>query len=235
MRIAIFSDIHSNLESLEAVINDIKQNNIDKTYFLGDALSKGPNPKECLELIMNNNIKMILGNHELYFLRGVEIDDLISDMEKEHQSWIKSTLDDKYREYLLNCPLEIKEEINGIKISYSHFFIKDNTKDYPFYLIDVLNTNHINDIISNQEEDLMFIGHEHRIFEINCNNKKVLDVGSSGCNSNNKTHYMILTIEGNNYNIEKREISYNREKFENTFKNKEYPEKDHIAKIFFGL
>ena len=61
MRIAVFSDIHFNYEALDAVINDINKNNYDKVYFLGDVLSKGPNPKECLELVMNNNINTILG------------------------------------------------------------------------------------------------------------------------------------------------------------------------------
>ena len=147
MKIAIFSDIHANLQALEAIISDIKVNNFDKVYFLGDALSKRPNPRECLELIMKNDIEMVLGNHELYFLRGVEIDNLISDIEKEHQTWIRSQLSFEHREYLLRCDLEKYLEVDGLKFSFRHFLMKDKNKDYPFYLIDVLNTNNINDII----------------------------------------------------------------------------------------
>ena len=235
MKIAIFSDIHANLEALEAIINDIKMNNFDKVYFLGDVLSKGPNPKECLELIMENNIDMLLGNHELYFLYGVEIDNLISDIEKEHQSWIWSQLDDRHRDYLMKCELEKYLDVDGIKFSFRHFLCKDKNKKNPFYLIDVLNTNNINDIIDAHEEDVLFIGHEHRTFEIRHGDKRLIDVGSSGCLNKDKTYYMILNIVDGEYTLEKKEISYDREKFEKTFFESDYPEKDIIAHIFFGL
>ena len=235
MKIAIFSDIHANYQALEAIISDIKESNFDKVYFLGDALSKGPNPRECLELIMENNIEMVLGNHELYFLRGVEIDNLISDIEKEHQAWIRSQLTDKHRDYLLKCDLEKYLEVDGLKFSFRHFLMKDINKGYPFYLIDVLNTNNINDIIESHEEDIMFIGHEHRIFEIHHENKKLIDVGSSGCLDNDKTYYMVLNIKDGKYTLEKEELSYDREKFEKVFFESNYPEKDFIAGIFFGL
>ena len=235
MKIAVFSDIHSNYEALAAVIDDINKNDFDKVYFLGDVLSKGPNPKECLDLVMNNNINFVLGNHELYYLRGVEIDDNISDIEKEHQAWIKSNLNNFHREYLLNCNLEINEEFEGVKVSFKHFFQKDSNLDYPFCSIDILSTDEINNIIDREESDLIFIGHEHRIFEINFNNKKVVDVGSSGCTTNNKTHYFIVNICNGKYNIEKKEIFYNRERFEKVFLNSNYPEKDLIGDIFFGL
>ncbi|MBR3661555.1 MAG: metallophosphoesterase family protein [Bacilli bacterium] len=59
MRIAIFSDIHGNKEALTAIIEDIKKENIDEVICLGDTIGIGPNPKECLDLIINNNIKMV--------------------------------------------------------------------------------------------------------------------------------------------------------------------------------
>ena len=39
-----------------------------------DVIELGPNSKECLDLIINNHIKLILGNHELYYLNGTEIE-----------------------------------------------------------------------------------------------------------------------------------------------------------------
>lgn len=235
MKIAVFSDIHSNLQALEAVIEDIKNQNVDRIICLGDILSKGPNPRECLDLVMENNIEMILGNHELYFLRGVEIDGLISDIEKEHQAWIKSTLNETHKEFLENCPLEIKLNVYNKKISFKHFLIKDVTADYPFYLIDILNKNIVNDVIESLEEDYIFMGHEHRTFEINLENKQLTDIGSSGCTDDEDTFYTMVTIDEESVRIEQINIEYDRNKFEEVFKNSDYPEKDIIAGIFFGL
>ena len=79
----------------------------------------------------------------------------------------------------------------------------------------------------------MFIEHEHKSFEINLENKKLVDVGSSGCTKDETTFYTVLTIENSNVNIEKKYILYNRNKFINTIQSKKYPEKEIISKIFF--
>lgn len=66
MKIAVFTDIHGNYEALKSIIEDIKKLKIDSIICLGDTIGIGPNSKECLDLIIENNITMILGNHELY-------------------------------------------------------------------------------------------------------------------------------------------------------------------------
>lgn len=61
---AIISDIHGNLEALEAVLADIQQQNVADVYCLGDILGYGPNPRECLDLVMKHCAATILGNHD---------------------------------------------------------------------------------------------------------------------------------------------------------------------------
>lgn len=60
---AIISDIHSNLEALQAVLADIKQQNVDEIFCLGDVVGYGPNPRECVDLVMECRV-VILGNHD---------------------------------------------------------------------------------------------------------------------------------------------------------------------------
>lgn len=62
---AIISDIHGNLEALEAVLADIdQQDNIEDLYCLGDIVGYGPNPRECVDLVMGRAKVTILGNHD---------------------------------------------------------------------------------------------------------------------------------------------------------------------------
>ena len=57
MKVAVFSDIHGNYQALDAILNDIKNENIDKIIFLGDSVSLGPCPNECIDrLIKENNL-----------------------------------------------------------------------------------------------------------------------------------------------------------------------------------
>ena len=61
---AVISDIHSNLEALTAVLADIKERGIEIIYCLGDVIGYGPNPKECLDLIIEKTKWCVLGNHD---------------------------------------------------------------------------------------------------------------------------------------------------------------------------
>ncbi len=60
---AIISDIHSNLEALKAVLDDIEKQGITQVYCLGDVIGYGPNPRECIDLTMSCQV-VLLGNHD---------------------------------------------------------------------------------------------------------------------------------------------------------------------------
>ena len=63
-RWAIFSDIHSNLEALEAVLADIEALNIPGKLCLGDVVGYNANPAECVEKIRALGLPVIQGNHD---------------------------------------------------------------------------------------------------------------------------------------------------------------------------
>jgi len=64
MKIAIISDIHGNLEALQAVVEDLKSQDIGVVYCLGDVVGYGPDPLKCLGIVSSLCQKMIKGNHE---------------------------------------------------------------------------------------------------------------------------------------------------------------------------
>ena len=57
MKVAIFTDIHGNKEALKAIIDDIKKENINEIICLGDVVALGPKPSECLDMIIESNVK----------------------------------------------------------------------------------------------------------------------------------------------------------------------------------
>ena len=63
MKRAIVSDIHGNLEALEAVLADIAAQGISEIHCLGDIIGYGPNPRECIDEVMGFGA-CILGNHD---------------------------------------------------------------------------------------------------------------------------------------------------------------------------
>ena len=63
-KIAIVSDIHANLEAFQAVLADIRAQDIKTIYCLGDIIGYGPNPRECIDLCADFEL-CILGNHDM--------------------------------------------------------------------------------------------------------------------------------------------------------------------------
>ena len=64
MKLAVISDIHANLEALNAVIEHIDAQEVDSIICLGDILGYGPNPVECVDVIARRCDWSLMGNHD---------------------------------------------------------------------------------------------------------------------------------------------------------------------------
>ncbi|MCH8192260.1 MAG: metallophosphoesterase family protein [Chloroflexi bacterium] len=65
MRVAIISDIHSNLSALNAVLSDADRRGVDELWCLGDIVGYGPEPRECLEIVRRRAGLCLSGNHDM--------------------------------------------------------------------------------------------------------------------------------------------------------------------------
>jgi predicted phosphodiesterase len=64
MKHAVLSDIHSNWEALERVLDYLKKEKVDEYWVLGDTVGYGANPNECFEWAWQNAKVVLMGNHE---------------------------------------------------------------------------------------------------------------------------------------------------------------------------
>lgn len=94
---AILSDIHGNLEALEAVLHDASEKNVTRFWCLGDVVGYGPNPNECLDLVCQSFEFCVLGNHENGVLFPTEG---FSSQAERSMEWT--------RRQILNSPSELR-------------------------------------------------------------------------------------------------------------------------------
>jgi diadenosine tetraphosphatase ApaH/serine/threonine PP2A family protein phosphatase len=64
MRLGIFSDVHANLEALQAVLQAYQEARIDRYVCLGDIVGYGANPNECCKLVRDLTEFVVMGNHD---------------------------------------------------------------------------------------------------------------------------------------------------------------------------
>jgi diadenosine tetraphosphatase ApaH/serine/threonine PP2A family protein phosphatase len=79
MRVAIVSDIHSNLQALEAVLAAIEAEAPDELWCLGDLVGYGPRPNECCALIARQADVCIGGNHDLAVRGTIDLEEFGGD------------------------------------------------------------------------------------------------------------------------------------------------------------
>src|SRR3989440_800170 len=114
MRYAIFTDIHANLEALEAVLARIdeiaEEKPIDQIWFLGDLVGYGPNPNECIKTLRERTDVIIAGNHDWAAVGKIDLEDF-STAARISAEWTAEQLTEEHRSFLINLPerLEIDE------------------------------------------------------------------------------------------------------------------------------
>ena len=73
MRVAVISDIHSNLHALEAVLAAIDEDAPDELWCLGDLVGYGPRPNECCAEVAARADVCLAGNHDLAVLGTIDL------------------------------------------------------------------------------------------------------------------------------------------------------------------
>jgi diadenosine tetraphosphatase ApaH/serine/threonine PP2A family protein phosphatase len=73
VRIAVLSDVHSNLHALEAVLAEVETGGFDELWCLGDVVGYGPRPNECVAIVQERTSICLAGNHDLVVLGRIPI------------------------------------------------------------------------------------------------------------------------------------------------------------------
>ena len=72
IKIGIISDTHGNLPALKVMLDHFDKVGCNEVIHVGDAIAIGPFSKECLDLLIEKNVTMTKGNHELLYLVGID-------------------------------------------------------------------------------------------------------------------------------------------------------------------
>lgn len=229
MRIAIFSDIHGNMQALDAILTDIQLKNIEKIISLGDTIGFGPMSNECIKMLIKNDVEMVLGNHEYYYLKGCSVDDELSEEQIKHHKWIKSLIDNESHEYISKCKMYLSYK----NIMFVHFPLIDDV--YPYDDLSKVKDKSIIESIKDIDFKYVFIGHEHKSFKMKKYNKLLFDVGSSGCSKDRWTYYHIISVIDDSVMISKVILKYDRSGLVKSINSIDYPMKDALARKYFGI
>jgi diadenosine tetraphosphatase ApaH/serine/threonine PP2A family protein phosphatase len=150
MRLALLSDIHSNLPALEAVLADVEETGVDETWSLGDVVGYGAQPNECATLVEERCKVGLVGNHDLAALEQLDIS-TFSPAAAAAVHWTRERMSDQTRAYLAG--LEPSDETR--EIGLYHASPRDPIWEY------VLWPDQAAQCIRAQSKRVSFVGHSH--------------------------------------------------------------------------
>ncbi len=219
MKLAVISDIHSNLEALEAVLGDIDEIKVDDIISLGDNIGYGADPEKVINTIRQRKIKTILGNHELALFDEKY---LASFNPKAKDALIKN------KRMLSAKSIKFIEQLDICRIHHKCRFVHglppDSATDYlALTSLEILET-----IMKFASEKICFTGHTHLLGMIQLakggisrqritgktvlldkENRYILNAGSVGQprDKDSRAKYLIWNVDYGR--IEPRYVTYN--------------------------
>jgi diadenosine tetraphosphatase ApaH/serine/threonine PP2A family protein phosphatase len=152
--LALISDVHANLEALQAVLADIRAQGVRRVACLGDMVGYGPDPGPVLEELERSCDIIVAGNHEWAVLHGaVGFNWLAAQIIDEH----RERLQDRHRKFIES--LRIRHDENGWV--FVHGSIRDPLMEYVFpdrfHFFDPLQLEELFEAVP----VLCFCGHTH--------------------------------------------------------------------------
>jgi predicted phosphodiesterase len=151
MRFAIFSDIHANLEALEAVLADARKRKCTHFVCLGDVVGYNANPHECMKWIREMDCPVVKGNHDEQASLSASSTNF-NELAEQAITWTRDNLTAKDKEWLRDLPLQ--KQVRDFTIVHA-------TLDTPAQWGYVFNNLDAAASFTYQHTTVCFFGHTH--------------------------------------------------------------------------
>ncbi len=241
MKIAVISDIHGNMDALEAVMNDIKSEKCEKIFVLGDYAMAGPEPAKTVDWFINNKLnpefKMIQGNTDLMIADFSE--DLYLAVKSKAPIMAEALKDDvkiltsKQKDFLKNLPAQLEIEEEGVKFLLVHGSPRKNNED----ILPDTPLDEVEKMLENVTADVVLCGHTHLPCGFQTSTKKtVVNVGSVGrpFTKEPKSCYLKITAVNGQCIFEHRFIEYDKEVASKKLRNRTFCGADKLADMLLN-
>jgi len=151
MRRAILSDVHSNLEALEAVLESVAERGADSIICLGDMVGYGANPNEVVDTLRGLENVAVRGNHD-HAANDPNLDSFFNRWGRAAIAWTRKVLTKENRDYLAALPLTFAQ--GSVRLVHA-------SPEEPASWRYILGARGAGEQFDAFEEDLCLIGHSH--------------------------------------------------------------------------
>ncbi len=215
-KIGVISDIHGNLQALNAILSYFDRQGCEEIIHTGDVVNIGARSRECLEILLNRpDTTLLLGNHDRDFLLNQSELRFKSHVPSEHKRYVFSTMDENHRKAVGNFPIYVTRMLGAQKVMFTHYAFFDGPLSADKCIFKKMEAVHpsaekYDELFDNADCDAVFFGHKHEPCDIK-GRKLYVDVGSVGCHPRPYARGIIITYGKEFWNYERIEVPYDTE------------------------
>ncbi len=223
--IVLISDVHANLEALQAVLDDVSP--ADVLYCGGDIVGYGANPNECCELLRQRGVQSVRGNHDNTCATLEDIEPCNS-MARASFHWTHERLTDENKDWLRSLPLELN--VDGMSLVHGCPGT-DHDKLNTYVLDHYYSDKHYNRLLGKVPGGRLVLGHTHLPLSHGAHSK-VMNPGSVGQPRDGDWRPAYATIEDVRYKfVTSIKGSFSMMKDRVTFRRVKYDVEAAAAKV----
>lgn len=153
--VGIFSDVHGNIDALEAVLEAFAARDIDDLYCLGDVVGYGGDPQSCCALVREHTIATVIGNHDAA-VAGTMNYDYYYDGARDALDTHREMLDEDTLDWLASLPYTHRPDSGEFLLSHGS---PASPSDFEY----IYEAAHVEASMSRivDPAPVTFIGHSH--------------------------------------------------------------------------
>jgi len=225
MQVAALYDIHGNLPALEAVLQDIRQAEVDHVVVGGDVLP-GPMPRETLTCLLDLNVpvQFIQGNGEVEVLAqmaGVDTG-TVPERFREVVRWVAQQLHPEHARLLASWPKTLRIEIRGLgEVLFCHATPRSDTEIFTRLTPE----DRLLPVFEGLNVPVVVCGHTHMQFDRTIGRIRVVNAGSVGMPYGEPGADWLLLGP----NVQLRHTSYDLTKAAERIRDTQYPQAQEFA------
>ena len=237
MKIAVISDIHGNMEALNAVMKDIEDKKCEKVFVLGDYAMAGPEPSSVVGYFwtkkFDSNFSMIQGNTDLMIASYDE--ELYKTLKEKAPVMAEALKNDAEiltpdeKSFLKELPAQLEVEAGGVKFLLVHGSPRKNNED----ILPNTPLEKVEKMLEYVLADVVLCGHTHIPCGFQTSLKKtVVNAGSVGRPFTPKPQacYLIIDVVEGKCIFEHQFVDYDKEKAAKKLMRRPFEGADKLAK-----